>query len=223
MFRLVATGRSNPTHEGDKTHDRSNPPPIARFRRHRRAEDDPLEAFVETHGRAGRDRHVRHHGLGLHGRDGHLRARRHPPDPGGARAGRRPHGRRLCARVGPPRRRDRPERPRHQQLRDGHRGRLLGAQPGRDDHARDRHHGHGPRRLPGSQPAADVPGVHQVPGPREQPQAHGRVHRALLRPRHLRDGPDPAQHSARLLLRRDPLPRSRSRCAWSAARAARTA
>ena len=55
--------------------------------------------------------------------------------------------------------------------------------PGGDDHARDRHHGHRPGRLPGSQPAADVPGVHQVPGPRQQPQAHGRVHRALLRPR----------------------------------------
>ncbi len=35
------------------------------------------------------------------------------------------------------------------------------------------------------------------------PQAHGRDHRALLRPRHARDGPDPAQHPARLLLRRD--------------------
>jgi sulfoacetaldehyde acetyltransferase len=64
---------------------------------------------------------------------------------------------------------------------------------------RDRHHGHGPGRLPGSQPAADVPGIHQVPGPREQSQAHGRVHRPLLRPRHERNGPDPAQHPARLL------------------------
>ena len=34
------------------------------------------------------------------------------------------------------------------------------------------------------------------------PRAHGRNHRALLRPRHARDGADPAQHSARLLLRR---------------------
>jgi hypothetical protein len=33
------------------------------------------------------------------------------PDPGGARAGRRPHGRRLCPRQRPPRRRHRPERP----------------------------------------------------------------------------------------------------------------
>jgi sulfoacetaldehyde acetyltransferase len=30
--------------------------------------------------------------------------------------------------------------------------------------------GHWPGRLPGSQPAADVPGVHQVPGPRDNPK-----------------------------------------------------
>ncbi|KAI5935399.1 Proto-oncogene tyrosine-protein kinase ROS [Manis javanica] len=46
--------------------------------------------------------------------------------------------------LGPPRRGDRPERPRHQQLRDRHRRRLLGPQPRGHDHARDRHHGHGP-------------------------------------------------------------------------------
>ena len=46
---------------------------------------------------------------------------------------------------------------------------------------------------------------------------------ALLRPRDLRDGPDPAQHPARLLLRRDRAARSPSPCAWSAAPAARTA
>jgi sulfoacetaldehyde acetyltransferase len=40
-----------------------------------------------------------------------------------------------------------------------------------------------------AQPAADVPGVHQVPGPCLQPQAHGRVHRPRLRPRHLDMGP----------------------------------
>ena len=114
-----------------------------------------------------------------------------------------PHGRRLCARQRPARRGHRPERPGHQQLRHRDRGRVLGAQPGRDRHARDRHDGHGPRRLPGSQPAADVPGVHQVPGPRQQPEAHGRVHGALLRSRDERDGPDPAQHPARLFLRRD--------------------
>jgi hypothetical protein len=86
------------------------------------------------------------------------------------------------------------------------------------DHPRDRHHGHGPGRLPGSQPAADVRGVHQVPGPREQSQAHGRIHRPLLRPRHERNGPDPAQHPARPVLRRHHLrdpqalpPRSRPR------------
>ena len=123
------------------------------------------------------------------------------------------HGRRLCPRLGPPRRGDRPERPRHQQLRDRDRRGLLGAQPGGHRHARDRHDGHGPRRLPGSQPAADVPGVHQVPGPREQPEAHGRVHRPLLRPRDVRDGPDAAQHSARLLLRRDHLRDPEAACA----------
>ena len=90
--------------------------------------------------------------------------------------------------------------------------------PGSHRHPGDRHHGHGPGWLPGSQPAADVPGVHQVPGTRQQPEPHGRVHRPLLRPRHVRDGPHPAEYSARLLLWRidvdDPAadaPRPRSR------------
>ena len=53
--------------------------------------------------------------------------------------------------------------------------------------------------LGGFQEANQLPmfqGVHQVPGPRRQPEAHGRVHRALLRPRRQRDGADAAQHPA---------------------------
>ena len=96
------------------------------------------EAFVETLVGAGRHPRVRHRRLGLHGRARHLPGRRHPLHLGGARAGRRAHGRRLLPRVRPPRRVHRPERPRHHQLRDRHRRRLLGAQPGGDDHARDR-------------------------------------------------------------------------------------
>ena len=38
------------------------------------------------------------------------------------------------------------------------------------DHPGDRHHGHRAGRLPGGQPAADVPGVHQVPGPHQHPR-----------------------------------------------------
>ena len=34
--------------------------------------------------------------------------------------------------------------------------------------------------LSRSQPIAHVPRVHQIPGPCEQPQAHGRIHRALF-------------------------------------------
>ena len=161
----------------------------------------PSEAFVETLAANGVTDMFGIMEARVHGCDGHLRAGRHPPDPGRARTGRGPHGRRLCARVGPPRRRDRPERPRHQQLRDGDRGRVLGAQPGRDRHAGSRHDGHRPRRLPGSESAADVPGVHEIPGPCHAPGADGRIHRALLRPRAGRDGPDPAEHPARLLLR----------------------
>ena len=45
---------------------------------------------------------------------------------------------------------------------------------------------------------------HEVPGPREQPPAHGRDRGTLLRPRNARDGTRAAQHPARLFLRRHP-------------------
>ena len=85
----------------------------------------------------------------------------------------------------------------------GDRRRLLGAYAGGRHHARDRHDDAGPRRLPGNQAAADLPEDHQVPGARQQPGAHGRMHRPRVRPRDARNGPDAAQHPARLLLRRD--------------------
>ncbi len=141
-------------------------------------------------------------------------------DPGRARAGRRPYGRRLCARLRPPRRGHRPERPRHQQLRHRDRRGLLGAQPGGDDHARDGHDGHGPGRLPGSQAAADVPGVHQVPGPRHTTRAHGRVHRPLLRPRASPRWDRPSSTSRATTSTARSRPRSRSRSASTAAPAA---
>ena len=59
-----------------------------------------------------------------------------------------------------------------------------------------------PRRLPGNRAAADLLEDHQVPGAREQPRADGRAHRPRVRSRAARAGPDAAQHSARLLLRR---------------------
>ena len=62
---------------------------------------------------------------------------------------------------------------------------------------------HGTRRLSGDRAAADLLEDHQVPGARQQSEAHGGDRRALLRSRHARDGADAAQHSARLLLRRD--------------------
>ncbi len=37
----------------------------------------------------------------------------------------------------------------------------------------DRLHGNGPRRLPGNRAAADILEDHEVPGTREQPEAHG--------------------------------------------------
>ncbi len=146
---------------------------------------------------------VRDRRLGVHGCARHLPRGRHPLRAGRARAGRDPHGRRLRARLGPPRRVHRAERPRRDELRYRSRGGLLGAFPGRLHHPGDRLHDHGARRLSGDRAAADLLEDHQVPGPREQPAAHGRNRRALLRPRHARDGADPAQHSARLLLRRD--------------------
>ena len=82
------------------------------------------------------------------------------------------HGRRLQPGVGPARRLHRPERPGCYQLRDRRRRRLLGALPGgRRSRRRPAPWDHGPRRLPGNGPAADLLQDHQVPGPREQPPA----------------------------------------------------
>ncbi len=100
----------------------------------RRAEDDAFRGLCGNHGRQRRDRHVRHHGLGLHGRHGHLCPRRHPIDSGGARAGRGAHGGWLCPCERPPWRGHWPKRPGHQQLRHRHCGGLLGAQPGGHRH-----------------------------------------------------------------------------------------
>jgi len=52
----------------------------------------------------------------------------------------------------------------------------------------------GPRRLPGDGAAADLLEDHEVPGPRQQPEAHGGDRGPLLRPRDARDGPRAAQH-----------------------------
>ena len=163
---------------------------------------DPQRGVRGDNGGPRRRHHLRHHGQRLHGRHGHLRAGRHRVGAGGPRAGSGPYGRRVLPGVGSPRSGHRPERPGHLQLRDRNRGGLLGPQPGGDRHPRGRDHGHRPRRLPGGQPAADVRGVHQVPGPCEQRAPHGRADGPLLRPGPVGDGPHPAQHPPRPLLRR---------------------
>ena len=97
---------------------------------------------------------------------------------GRARAGRRPHGRRLRARVGPPRRLHRAERARHHELRHVDRRCVLGAFAGRRRHAGNGLDDPRPRRVPGNRAAADLLEDHQVPGARQQPRADGRAHRA---------------------------------------------
>ena len=132
------------------------------------AQDDAQRSLRRDARGTWRQERVRHRRLGLHGCARSLPHRRHPLHPDGARAGRRPHGRRLRPCLRAPGRVHRPERPRRDQLRDIDRGRLLGALPGGGRHARDRLRHHGPRRLPGDGPAADLLQDHQVPGPREQ-------------------------------------------------------
>ena len=66
---------------------------------HRPPEDDAVRGVRRNAGRARRHGRVRHRRLGVHGRARPLPARRHPLHLGRARAGRRPHGRRLRARV----------------------------------------------------------------------------------------------------------------------------
>ena len=103
------------------------------------------------------------------------------------------------------------------------RGRLLGAQPGGGDHARDRLEHAGPGRLPGDRAAAVLREDHQVPGPLPAAGAHGRAAVALLRLRHARARPGPVQHPARPVLRRGRLRHPGARSASSAAPAGRTA
>ena len=78
------------------------------------------------------------------------------------------------------------------------RGGLLGAFAGGGGHARDGLDDARARRLPGNRAAADLLEDHQVPGARQQQGAHGGAHLARVRSRAARDGPDAAQHSARL-------------------------
>jgi hypothetical protein len=96
-----------------------------------------------------------------------------------------------------------PERPRHHQLRDRDRRGLLGALAGGGDHARDRQHDASAwaasRRPTSCRSSPGSPSTRRT----STTGAHGRAHRALLRPRDARDGADAAQHPARLLLRRD--------------------
>ena len=125
-----------------------------------------------------------------------LRARR-------ARARRDSHGRRLRARIGTPWGLHRAERPGRHELRHRRRGGLLGAFAGGVHHPGNRLDVPGARRIPGDRTAADLLEDHQVSRTRQQPEAHGGDRGALLRPRHARDGPGAAEHSARFLLRRD--------------------
>ncbi len=170
----------------------------------RPAAHDPVRSPGRNPCRQRRDRGVRHRGLRVHGRARHLSRGRHPFHPGRARAGRGAHGRRLCAGVRAPRRVHCAERPGHHELRHGNRGGVLGAFSRRLHHARDGFRDDGARWFPGNRAAADLLEDHEIPGPRGQPEAHGGNRRALLRPRDARDGPVPAQHPARLLLRRPP-------------------
>ena len=103
----------------------------ARIRRDRPPQDDALRGVRRDARRQWREGRVRHRRLGLHGRARPVSARRHPVHLGRARTGRRPHGRRLRARVGPAWRVHRAERPGHHQFRDLDRGRVLGAFAGR--------------------------------------------------------------------------------------------
>ena len=102
-------------------------------------------------------------------------AGRHPLHLRRARAGRRPHGRRLFARFRPPRRLHRAERSRHHQLRHVDRSGVLGAFAGRRRDAGNGLDDARPRRLPGDRAAADLLEDHQVPGAREQQGADGRA------------------------------------------------
>jgi hypothetical protein len=61
---------------------------------------------------------------------------------------------------------------------------------------------------------------HEISGARQQPGAHGGIHRPRIRPRAARDGTRPAQHSPRLFLLATSNARSRGRWRSSAVQAA---
>ena len=191
--------------------------------RDRQAEDDALRGVRRNARRQRRQGRVRHRRVGVHGRARPVSAGGHPLHLGRARAGRRAHGRRLLARFRAARRLHRPERARHHQFRDVDGGRVLGALAGGRHHPRDGQRDARPGRLPGDRATADLLEDHQVPGARQQPRADGRAHRPRVRPRDAGTGADPAQHPARLLLRRHRMRDRRGRSPSSAARAARRA
>ena len=117
--------------------------------------------------------------LGLHGRARPLPGRRHPLHPDRARAGRRPHGRRLLARLRAgtacASRRTGPASPTSSpSIAAAYwaHSPVVVITPETGSHARI-----GPRRLPGDRAAADLLQDHQVPGARERTAAHGRAHR----------------------------------------------
>ena len=168
------------------------------------AANDPVRSAGRDPRRQRRDRGLRHRGFGVHGCARHLPRGGHPFHSRRARAGRGTHGRRLRPRVRPPRRLHCAERPRRHEFRHGHRGGLLGSLAGRVHHAGDWLDDDGARRLPGDRAAADLLEDHEIPGPRLEPEAHGRDRRALLRPCDARDGAVPAQYPAGSFLRRHP-------------------
>ncbi len=191
--------------------------------RDRQAEDDALRGVRRNARRQRRQGRVRHRRLGVHGRARPVSAGRHPLHLGRARAGRRPHGRRLLARVRAARRVHRAERARHHQFRHVDGGRVLGAFAGGRHHAGDGQRDARPGRLPGDRAAADLLEDHQVPGARQQPRADGRAHRPRVRPRDAGAAGRPSSTSRATSSTATSNARSRGRSRSSAAPAARRA
>ena len=163
-------------------------------RRGHHSEDHLFRGLRRNDGGQRCHRYLRHHGLGVHGRNGHLRPRRNRLHSRGPRAGRRAHGRWLRPRIGTSRGGHRSERAGHLELRDSDRRCLLGTFAGRHRHPGGRHELDRARWIPRGESAADVPGVHEVPGTCVQRVPHVRIHRPLLRPREVGNGSDPAEH-----------------------------
>ncbi len=191
------------------------------LRRRRQAEDDAFGGVRRNARGAGRYRRVWHRRLRLHGCARSVPARRHPFHFGRPRAGRGAHGRRLRAGVGAPRRLHRAKRAGRHQFRHRDGRRLLGALAGGRDHPGDRIDDARPGGIPGNRAAADLCQDHPLPGARQQPRAHGRTHRARVRPRAAGNGTDAAQHTPRFLLRRHRVrdsasDRDRARPGWRA-------